>query len=316
MHIRTEVERMSFAAAHAQLAGARKVSIQQFLESQGVLVVRQDTSRDKVSKPFVRAFFERTISLINARPDIFTSPDTFIFVDELEFNGRFPGLREAAQFSREKGLALNLATQTIEGLWREYGKEDAETIAGCCPYQAYFRSESQTTASWAARKFGRGEFRESEFSRGYAEKGLSLTENQRRYERDQVYDENFLNLPFPSFENGFHCCIRSPLTGAEVDKWLAGEEIESLKPGSAKVTRCPIPLDLQLPRLWTVEERELFVFGNLRSQSAGQGSRGSGYVSPILASLEPEIREGLFDMASDVVERLVIEMLKRRDKGV
>ena len=77
-------------------------------------------------------------------------PRTFLFLDELQ-SIHIPILEELAVKGRSKGVCLVCAFQSIQGMYRRYGKEAAESMLGQFRHKAFLKMSDVETAEWASR---------------------------------------------------------------------------------------------------------------------------------------------------------------------
>jgi Type IV secretion-system coupling protein DNA-binding domain len=263
MQLRTHMQKLTSAAAHSQHASER-VSLQDFLNSEGVLVISQDLTSREASNPVIQAMFRRLVDLICASPDSLTRR-TFIFLDEIRFIGKLNGLNEVAIFGRTKGARLWFANQVVEGLYALYGKNEAEEILGNSIYKAVLRTTSPLTAKWAESLSGSIEVWEEVPSTGYGQGGTSGGNQFQRHKRERFYDSEFLNLPLPSRQDGLTGFFMFPTEG--VMKNIPGDVLEALKPSIKDVPKqISKPINLQILSPWTDAEREKFTRNNPQQQ--------------------------------------------------
>lgn len=250
---------------------SRSFSVKEWLSGRSIIVLGYDANRlaaDRIN----RAILNRIVAMIAARPD---NPHeggdlTRMFLDEAGFIGSIDKIRDAATFSRSKGVRLVLAAQDLAGLYLSWGKERTDSTLGSCGNVAILRLSDPDSAAWAAKRFGDAEMYEIDTStavgtttstgKGGSSTSHSVTHtvSRRRVKRESVLPSEFLNLAPASLSGGVHGFFLMPGLGA----WrgvLDSEFLKSHLPPAdphfpAFVPRSPHATD---PVRWT-EEREAF----------------------------------------------------------
>lgn len=302
MQLKTELNRFAPMASYAQREGIKRFSLQDFLKHTGVIVIRQDLASLEVMKPFVKAFFSRYVELVNARDGFSYPPSDFIFADELEFLElvELAALREAAEFSRKKGLVLNLATQSYEGICRNNQSDNADAVLACIPNLAVFRAESPNTAKRLAQAFGAREVLVESENKSFGQNGISYSLNRQPQIRNVLEDGDILNLPFPDEMKGIYGHFRSRIAGVELRKLIPSHEIERLKPSMVHVPYRRIP-GLKDTRPWTMAEKRRFIEGSTTRGPHSESPREISRANPLLAAFEKELRKQIFDISADAI---------------
>ncbi|MEO1146703.1 MAG: type IV secretion system DNA-binding domain-containing protein [Cyanobacteria bacterium J06638_22] len=290
-----------------------EISLTDFLEGEGILVIKLNPEKIELERPFLIALITRLFDLLISRPPTKTK-DTVIWLEDWHFFGKFPRMERLSEMSRACGVSIVTLFQTIESLRSKesYG-DQAESILANFPILTMLGTDSPITASWCARQFGRRWLREDVYTTSFGERGPHPTVREDRSVQDVVMDSAFLTLPPPSFENGYHCYIKSSLWGLEVDKCIPWPEILQRLPPSPDVPLLlhPIPPEWELPEPFSPERRDLMVSG-----STIRASRVSEpVVSPFLSVFEEEVRKGLYQIAEDALQQIIVNEYERLRKS-
>ena len=312
MNLLTRIDRLNIAAAHSQETKSGLLSLREFLESpdKQILVISQDLTAEAVSRPIVQAAFKRLTDFINAREGVEIPPDTFIFIDELEFIGLLPGLQKAANFARGKGLILFLMSQSVEGLYRVYGKEAADVILGDCPYKVFFRSDSVTTARWIQDLIGQRELWEPHWSTTYSPQGVNVSYGRQRKVEYSVLASDLRKLPKPTREGGLHGIFLSEEYGDELWKTLPSSELSQRLPPMADYATQPLKPKDQIIDRWSPAKKAKFV----HERSAKSMPEPTPYevAQPVLSLFEKELRAEIFDLFQARAFPLIEKALRGR----
>jgi len=312
MNLLSRIDRLTIPAAHAQKTEAGLLSLRKFLESSSdqILVVSQDLTAEAASRPLVQAAFKRLTDFINARDGVEIEPDTFVFIDELEFIGLLPGLQKAANFGRGKGLILFLMSQSLEGLYRVYEKESADTILGDCPYKAFFRSDSVTTARWIQDLIGQLELWEPQWSATYSPQGVNVSYSRQRKLEYPVLASDLRKLPKPTIEGGLHGIFLSEEYGDEFWKTLPSSELSQVLPPSADYDTQPLGAEDQIIDRWSPAKTAKFV--HERRQKPTSEPTPQDVAQPVLSLFERDLRAEIFDLFQAQAFPLIEEALRGR----
>lgn len=312
MTVQTQVERLRIPAAHVQKTQDSLVSLREFLASpnEQILLISQDLTAKAVAQPILRSAFNRLSDFINARDGVEIAPDTFIFLDELEFIGELPGLQDVANFARGKGLILFLISQTLEGLHRVYGKEAAESILSDCPYKAFFRSDSLQTAQWVQNLVGQQEIWETQWQASYSAQGVNVTRNRQRKLEHPVLSSDLRKLPKPTLDAGLTGMFLSEEYGDEPWKTLPSHELTQLIPPTAEFSTRPLTPADQIIDQWSPAERAKYVSG--RSWERGPEPTPEAIAQPTLSLFEKDLRGEIFDLFEAQALPLIEDALRGR----
>ncbi|MEP1075201.1 type IV secretion system DNA-binding domain-containing protein [Leptolyngbya sp. PL-A3] len=279
------------------------VSLTEFLREEGIFVIKLNSEKIELERPFLTAFITRLFDLLIARPSTQTK-DTVIWLEDWHFFGKFPRMDRLSEMSRSRGVAIAVLFQTIESLRSQESYGDlAESILANFPILTMLGTDSPTTASWCARQFGRRWLREITCTTSFGERGPQPSVREERSVQDVVMDSAFLTLPPPSFENGYRCYIKSPLWGLEIDKRIPWEDILRRLPPSptTPLVLHPIPPEWELPEPFSPARRQQMVSGSTSSTP----QKTAPLVSPFLSVFEEEVRKGLCQITEDVLQQII-----------
>jgi hypothetical protein len=233
---------------------ANKVSLEDWVRGEFVLVLGCEEALRAPLDAVNRAIFLRAVELILAQPDRPTRR-TWVFLDEVREAGPLTGLRSLLNKGRSKGACVVLGFQAIEGLWDEHGRDAAEEIAGECNHKALLRVESPETAAWASRVVGEYEQLEVKKSQGPGGGPPSLAEEIAR--RPSVLPSEFTDLPVTNPANGLTGVFVSPVTGAYKHTITGGELAARLVPPDRSVPDyLPRPDEHQFLRPWDTDDHD------------------------------------------------------------
>lgn len=171
----------------------QKISLKQWIQNDCILVLGNDEALRGPLDALNRVIFQRMVELVLAEPES-DQNRTWFFIDEVKEAGRLDALSRLMTKGRTKGARVVLAFQTIEGLRAVYGEELANELAGMATNKALLRTDSPTTAQWAAHVIGEHEHREwtRTISRGIGS-GASRTEHIVK--RETVLASELMQLP-------------------------------------------------------------------------------------------------------------------------
>lgn len=294
----TQLEKLEGAAAHDQLA-RRRISLEEFLQNDEVLVIGQDLTARQASIPYVSAIFERLSELIVSLPDSGTRK-IFLFLDECRFLGLLPRLLELITFCRSKGLHCFLAIQGIEGMQSLYGKEVADEIFANCDYKLFLSLGSRTTAEWAAHAIGQTPMVTPHRSFSYGLSPVSSTQADVQ-RRDRVFASDLLDIPLPDPSRGLFAFARSNRVNPNATGlFYPPEVINHLRPLPAAGTpnQVPWPTKDFYVKPWTTEEREAF-FSDVRDDAESSFYRSTS--STVSRAIAGEV----FDLVAEIVRQTI-----------
>lgn len=235
------------AVAAAWDRAPNAISLEDWVRGEFVLVLGNDESVRAPLDAINRAVVQRATELILNLPESSTRR-IWMFLDEVREMGRLDGLRSLLNKGRSKGACVVLGFQAIEGLWAEYGKDQANEIVGECNHTALLRVVSAETARWMADRVG--EFEQREVKPSQAGTGqTSLSEETAR--RAAVLSSEFQNLPPTDPINGLTGYYLSPVTGAYKYTTPSADLTARLMPPDANTPAfLPRPTQAQYLRPW------------------------------------------------------------------
>lgn len=308
----TQLEQLSFAAAATQYARSL-ISLEKFLQTEGVLVITQDFTAREASNPYIKACFKRLVELITALPDS-KKRKIFVFLDECRFLDKLPKLLELVTFCRSKGVHTWISSQGIEGLRALYEKDVADEIFNQCEHKTFLNLESPQTAQWATSLIGPIPVWEPSTTVSAGKDGMSSSMQRHFRKRDQVTVRDFLELPLPNPQKGlwaYHRCKREEL-GFYAD-FTDAETIRRLSPPQDETVpvQIPRPNEELYVRKWSKAEREAFM-KEFHMDAEAASSRNSSYSGAFARALAEEV----FDMIAGIHEEAVRGAMKgNKGKG-
>jgi hypothetical protein len=228
------------------------ISLEDWVRGEFVLVLGCDEAVRAPLDAINRAIVQRATELILALPESPTRR-VWLFLDEAREAGRLGGLRRLLNKGRSKGACVVLGFQAIEGMYAEYGKDQANEIVGECNHAALLRVESPDTARWMADKVGEFEQREVKPGQNGPAGPVSLSEDTAR--RAMVLPSEFQDLPPTDRANGLTGYYLSPATGVYRHTLSAAElDARLLPPDPNTPDHLPRPDEAQYLRPWDADD--------------------------------------------------------------
>ncbi|MBA4064551.1 MAG: hypothetical protein C0501_12735 [Isosphaera sp.] len=240
------------AVAAAWDRAPNAISLADWVRGEFVLVLGNDESVRAPLDAINRAIVQRATELLLNLPESSTRR-VWLFLDEVREAGRLDGLRSLLNKGRSKGACVVLGCQAIEGLWAEYGRDEANEIAGECNHAAFLRVESPETARWMADRVGEFERREVKPGQAGGAGQTSLSEDTAR--RPVVLPSEFQDLPVTDRANGLTGYYLSPVTGVYRHTTPSADLTARLLPPDANTPdHVPRPADAQYLRPWDADD--------------------------------------------------------------
>ena len=285
------------------------VSLTEFLQGEGILVIKLNPEKIELEKPFLTALITCLFDLLISRPQT-SKKDTVVWLEDWHFFGKIPRMERLSEMSRSCGVIIAVLFQTIESLRsKESYSDQADSILANFPFLIMLGNRSPITAKWCARQFGSHWLKEDLYTTNFSERGPQPTVRESRSVQDVVLDSAFLNLPAPSFENGYRCYMKTSLWGSEANKRIPWAEILRRLPPQpdTPVVLHEIPSDKELPAPFSPERKKLMVSGRTVAVTA----ESSPSISPLLSVFEEEVRKGLYQVAEDVLAQIIFDEYER-----
>lgn len=154
--VATKIGRYRTIAALWSSAGRQKISLQEWLHGDMLLILGKDNSAEVALNALNQLLFTRMAQLVLNGPDV-AMPQTFFFLDELPRLGKLDKLTTLCTEGRSKGVCLAAGLQSIEELRHTYGAELAHTMSGQFQHKAVLRLNDEPTADWASKHIGDAE---------------------------------------------------------------------------------------------------------------------------------------------------------------
>ena len=132
-------------------------SISEWLNSdeQSNVFITSIPDKSAITKGFNTAFLNMFFLKILSLPDVTKNQIRVrIWIDELANLARIPELAKTLTFSRSKGCAIYLSTQSLEGLKRNYSTYEIMDIVNSCNNLICFRAVDEFTASTISKFIG------------------------------------------------------------------------------------------------------------------------------------------------------------------
>lgn len=253
----------------------RKVSLEDWVKNEYVLILGTDESLRAAIDPINQAIFKRASELL-LRKNSGSKPTrrSWVIFDELGKAGRLSGLSGLLTQGRSYGACVVLGLQDIDSLTDTavYGPNEANVILGQCANKAFLNLESEPTARWAASLIGETELFEytTSNSTGSSNQGWSesQTVNEQLVKREAVLASELLGLPLPSERNpvvdGYF--VLPSISSTFRGQFRFDDRLVPLGPAPGFVGRSP---DQQFLRRWDEEDfRRLRLTNRIPAQSA------------------------------------------------
>lgn len=247
--LQTRMAPFDFIAAGWHWA-ADKFSITDWIREPSVLILPSDESNRAAMDAVNRLIFQRLIELILAEPE--TEKIRFVVaLDEIRELGKIEKLGRLCTNGRSKGCTNIFGFQDSDGMADALGENLAKEIVAQAGNQAWFRTDSPTTAQRGSDTFGTEEFYEMKRT----QTGDSVSSTHDWVNRHLVLPSEFMNLPLPSQGQGLSGYYLTPLIGAYKMTIPPLEISKRLNPLSANTPNClPRPAEHQLPPPWTEDD--------------------------------------------------------------
>jgi Type IV secretion-system coupling protein DNA-binding domain len=207
-----------------------ELSLDDFLDSEEILVLGQDKRIDVVLSACYRLFFKRMGELILAREE---SKDRRIFLCLDEFprvcgDEPIPGFEDLLSEGRDRGVVALIVFQHIQQLRLRY-KDRADALVSYFRNCAYFAAGEESHAEWCSKHCGDERKREWDTTEGIGTNesvtwggnngsrtsgtSWNFSHTARIIDRRILPASEFLALPLPSKESGVKGYYRSPVIG-------------------------------------------------------------------------------------------------------
>ena len=229
---------------------AQKVSLEDWMKKDYILLLGQDDSIRVQMDAINRAMFLRATQLI-LHGNESTTRRTWLIVDEVRELGNLDGLSRFLTMARSKGACFCGGYQTPSGMKDAVGEHVADEINDNIWHWALCRMGGDVTADWASKLVGEVEFEEQTESVGPGGRSTSTSVAKRR----ALLPEYFMELPPPTPKTGVAGVFITPYTGAYTHS-VPGSEIAAAR----RLARADVPNFLPRPKThqelppWTEED--------------------------------------------------------------
>ena len=200
---------LSFIAAAWHHSQRKPVSLEQWVESETILILGSDPTFDEILQPLNRAIFKRLVEVVRRQPEVARNEvrNSWFIIDELRNAGNLEDLDKLLVEGRSKGACVVLGFQDLPGLREEFGDKRADEILGACANKVFLQNGEGTTIDYATRHFKNQEIMETRVS--YTNNSTSGTGSQdsssqgysvgqHRVTRPVVHGGLLKSLPKPS----------------------------------------------------------------------------------------------------------------------
>ena len=213
--LQTCLAKYEFVAAawdHAE----ERVSLVDWLESEFIILLGNNTVAAEATKEINRVIFQRMSELLLGGEETETR-QSWIFLDEVRQAGKLDSLNDLLLAGRSKGACCVLGFQDIEGMREVYGSKVANELVGQCSNKTILRVNSPETADWASKLFGEKEVFENRRSSNQSHDSFfrgSTSESTGRVRRQLVTPGELMGLPKTHPETGLHGFYSIPRIGS------------------------------------------------------------------------------------------------------
>lgn len=210
---------------------AHRISLNDWVRSNSVLVLGADDSRRAALDPINHVVFQRIAELLLAKPDNLVDR-TWIQLDEAREFGKVPGLNSLLIRGRSKGCTLQLGFQDLSGYQAVLGDKLADEIVSQASIKTFLRIASVTTAKWASQQFG--DFERYERMNSSSTTGGKTTSSwsEQLVKRELILPSEFQSLPLGDYSRGFEAFNILPEIGC-CRSFLSPERLRELLPPNA-----------------------------------------------------------------------------------
>lgn len=236
---------------------AEKVSLEDWIKGEYILLLGQDDSIRVQMDAINRAIFVRATQLILRGSDN-TNRRSWLIVDEVRELGDLNGLSRFLTTARSKGACFCGGYQTPSGMKAAVGDHIADEINDNIWSWALFRMGGDVSAEWASKKVGDVEFEEQT-------QGSTNIVTRRA-----LLPEYFMELPPPTPQTGVAGVFVTPYTGAYRHS-VPGSEIAKAR----RIARPDVPNFVARPtehqdlQHWTEEDYRRLNLRAVRVHTSG-----------------------------------------------
>jgi hypothetical protein len=252
-----EVEIIAALWEHA----AHAISLSEWIEQGGVLVLGHSVDTPKTLATINRVFFHRLTQAVLKQP---VSPPmtTWVFLDEVRRmaeGGPVDGLEDLVNEGRAKNVCVAIGFQDIAGLEKAFGHDATESLTSQFHNKAVFSLQGARSAKWAEALFSFEDVYAPEYSESSSSQGNSSTVSKRLMTRPVVSAGELASLIPPDATLG------TPLSGfyrayGRQDPYRSDiplqEITKRLLPPASVPAFIERPGEQQKLKSWSGEERE------------------------------------------------------------
>lgn len=264
--LRTIVSDYETAAACWHQSTQKPFSINEWMQSQSILVLGHDDTKAPIFRALNRCLIHKISNVILA-PGNANDPNedrTWLFLDEARDLGKLTGIRELLTRGRSKGCCVVLGFQSIKGMHAVFGRDEASEIVGQCENIAVFRlGNDYDTAKWASDVIGTRDIYEWLEGRTPSPGGLVVSHTQHTRRKHLLPPEELQALPASNLTNGLqgyfvsdtYSVINASAFG------IAGDQLFSVlldREDHSMPAFLAVDATAQSLKPWTAEERRRF----------------------------------------------------------
>jgi len=189
---------------------SRVVSLNDWFENGGVLVLASHPKYPKVCDTCNALVFDRVAQILLGQPDTreLDQGETVVLLDEAR-EMQLRGLRRLANHGRSKGVRTFIGTQSVEGWEAAYGNEAHEILA-TCGNQAFLRMSGLKSRKHASEFFGTYETTHTSTGGSSSSNGSSSSWNETPAMRQAFLEQEWGSLPPASLQDGYHGVFAVP----------------------------------------------------------------------------------------------------------
>jgi type IV secretory pathway TraG/TraD family ATPase VirD4 len=134
----------------------KKLSLQDWLRGESMLVLGDSPVMHNSAAPLRRAIFNRLADLILSQESSADSADqrTWVFLDDIRTAGPLTSLPALIQRGRRQGVCVAFGMAEVQELQGLYGPQAVEEFSANCSHRTAMRPDDSETAAWVERHFG------------------------------------------------------------------------------------------------------------------------------------------------------------------
>jgi type IV secretory pathway TraG/TraD family ATPase VirD4 len=157
------VELLKFAPLAALWENATEtVSVREWMNGGQLWVLGQNQESPVTMSALNRVILGRMSQCLLTEGDVRDlHPRTFLFLDELQ-SFHLDYLESLVEQGRSKGICVVGAFQSIQAMYKQYGKETTDAMLGQIRHKGFLKLSDSVTAEWASQQFGEAELKRTQ----------------------------------------------------------------------------------------------------------------------------------------------------------